>query len=268
MITVIRRGLGAALPLTLAATLAACGSATAPTAESEAASKVGDTVELVTLAKDSAAAQQAKKTAHLTMTLSGAQEGTIDADVDYGTTPPAMSMTMDVQGQAFDMLYVDKVLYLGGAAFAEMSGGKKWIKVDPDGDDQLSMMMRPYLDQVSSSLSNPAEQYAVPGVRATVKEVDGDQTTYTMTLTKAQLEQALNKQAEKTGAPVDKKTTAQLPAEAVYEMTLGKGGIPISATIDMGVVDTEIVYSKWGEPVNLKVPAASDVGTFQPPVQG
>ncbi|MGL5853167.1 MAG: hypothetical protein ACRCZD_20495 [Phycicoccus sp.] len=270
MISVIRRGLGAALSLAVAATLAACGSATAPAvgSGSGSAAKVGDTVELVALAKDSVAAQQAKKTAHMTMTLSGAQEGTIEADVDYGTTPPSMAMTMDVGGQAFDMLYVDEVLYLGGGVFAEATGGKKWVKVDPDGDDQLSTMMRPYLDQMSSSLSNPAEQYAVPGVRAKVKAVDGDRTTYTTTLTKTQLEEALRKQAEKSGAPVDAKATAQLPDQAVYEMTLGKDGIPVSATIDLGVVDTKVVYSKWGEPVDLEAPPASEVGTFEAPVQG
>ena len=269
----MKRTILSALALSGALALGACGSTTAGTgastgtsaeAPAAASAKVGDTVDLAELAARSSAAVKDKGTAHMTMDMG--TEGTMEADVDYGGEGPRMAMTMTTSGETLQMVYVDKVMYMGGASMAEMTGGKTWIKIDPAGDDMMSKMMGPVLTQMESAMGNPAEQLTVyKGAEATVKSVEGGVRTYTVTLTKEQLTAAMS--AQKEALPgLDEEGLKQIPEKGVtYDLSLDADDLPVAMSMDVSGQALTMTYSKWGEPVDVAAPAASDVGTFELP---
>ncbi|WP_030526803.1 hypothetical protein LG324_17635 [Phycicoccus jejuensis] len=273
----MKRTVLSVLALSGALVLGACGSSTNETssgsgsaASSSAAqetqaptAKVGDTVELKTLAEQSAAAVQAKKTAHMSMTTGS--EGTIEADLDYSGSSPKMAMDMSESGESFKVVYIDKVMYMGGDTFKEMAGGKPWIKIDPSADDAMSKMMGPMLSQMESAMANPTEQLKdVEGVTGTVTKVENGVTTYEVKLSKEQLAEMVKKQA--TSMPgVTEEALKQMPDGVSYEMSFDAEGLPQTVTTDLAGQKLVMKYSKWGEPVTVEAPPASEVGTFEMP---
>lgn len=265
--------------LSSALVLGACGSATSPTAapakSSAAASaeaaptdaKVGDTVPLKDIAAKSSKAVEEKGTAHLTTTTKDA--GATEADVDFTGSSPTMKMTMTEQGDTVDMVYVDKVMYMGGDSFTEMTGGKRWIKIDPKGEDMMSKAMGPLLSQMESSMGNPAEQLEAYGdAQAKVTKVEGGVTTYEITLSKAQLAAAVKKQTEALPG-ITEKALEKIPAEGLtYTMSIDADALPVTFSMDLAGEQLEMSYSKWGQKVDIEAPAASEVGTFQMPDLG
>lgn len=273
----MKRTVLSVLALSGALVLGACGSSTNETssgsgsaASSSAAqetqaptAKVGDTVELKTLAEQSAAAVQAKKTAHMSMTTGS--EGTIEADLDYSGSSPKMAMDMSESGESFKVVYIDKVMYMGGDTFKEMAGGKPWIKIDPSADDAMSKMMGPMLSQMESAMANPTEQLKdVEGVTGTVTKVENGVTTYEVKLSKEQLAEMVKKQATSMPGVTDE-ALKQMPDGVSYEMSFDAEGLPQTVTTDLAGQKLVMKYSKWGEPVTVEAPPASEVGTFEMP---
>ncbi len=263
----------AAVAAAAALALTGCGSstdtATTPSATVSQTSasptetaKAGDSVDFASVMAESTAAVKDKKSAHMTMSLGS--EGSIDADVDYASTPQSMKMTMDVGGEQMQMIYLDKVMYMGGETFAQMSGGKKWIKIDPKGTDPMSKQMAPMLAQIETSMANPVESLAaLKDVKATVKSSDSSGTTYSVTLTKAQLEEMSKSPG---GAPgVSSDDLDALPATVTYDLTIGTDKLPQKMVMEVSGQKMEMAFSKWGEPVSITAPPASEVGTFTMP---
>lgn len=267
-----------ALAVAGALALGACGSATTTepgtTATSSGASTsaaaegsggqsvaVGDVVPLAELAEKSAAAVKAKGTAHISQSAGGQQVST--GQIDYSGSVPRMAMTMSAEGQEVEIVYTDGVMYMGGAQFAALAGGKAWIKVDPDGTDQLSTMMAPTLRQMESSMTSPAEQLTAFGdVDATVSAVEGDRTTYAVKLTQEQLKKSVEAAAKGLPGGLNEAAVSQLPDGLSYTMTVGAGALPLEMVVDMPGSVMTMTYSKWGEPVTISAPPASEVGTF------
>lgn len=274
----MKRTIITALALSGALALGACGSTDADTgtkagtsqeAPAAASAKVGDTVDLAELGAKSSAAVKAKRTSHMTMDLGS--EGTAEADVDYSGASPKMAMSMTTSGEKLQIVYIDKVMYMGGESFAEMSGGKKWIKIDPNGKDMMSQMMGPMLGQMESSVSNPAGELAnLKGVKATVSKVDASGTTYAVKLTPEQIKEMVKNQAA--GIPGVSEDSLkkmiesnQMPDGLTYDLTIDAEGLPSTIVTGMKGATVKMTYSKWGEPVDVKAPAASEVGTFELP---
>lgn len=272
----MKRTVLSVVALSGALVLGACGSDAAPTgakastsaspsAAAEASgAKVGDVVALSDLAEKSSAAVKEKGTAHMTMTAPGA--GEIEADVDFSGASPKMSMSVAQEGESVDMVYVDKVMYMGGESFTELTGGKKWIKIDPDGDDMMSKMMGPLLGQMESSMGNPAEQLKAYGdADAKVTAVKDGITTYEVTLTKAQLSKAMKSQEEALPG-LSEEALKQIPDEGMtYSMSVDETYLPTTLEMELSGQAIDMEYSKWGEPVDITAPKASDVGTFEIP---
>ncbi|MBT9256369.1 hypothetical protein KMZ32_17660 [Phycicoccus sp. MAQZ13P-2] len=274
----MKRTVLSVLALSGALVLGACGSSTNETSTGSGSSsssaaaqetkaptaRVGDTVDLKTIAEQSSAAVKAKGTAHMTMKTTGQGAGTIEADADYSGDSPKMVMTVDEAGESFQMVYLDKVMYMGADSFKEMTGGKKWLKIDPSGDDPMSQMMGPMLDQMESTVANPTEQLKdVEGAEAKVSKVENGLTTYQVTLTKEQLSAMVKKQSGLPG--LTEEALKQVPDGVTYDMTLDAEGLPVTVDMDMGGEKMSITYSKWGEPVTVEAPPASEVGTFEMP---
>ncbi len=255
----------------LAATLglAACGSAdngsdpgakvgaSSSSAAKGTGAKTGDTVDFADVMTKSAQAVKDKKTGHMSMDL--ASLGAMEADVDYGSGSPAMSMTMEMSGQTMQILVVDKVFYMGGDMFSAMSGGKKWIKADPNGSDPFSKQLAPLFDQMDSMVANPAQQFAdMKGVKATVAKTDSSSTTYDVKLTKDELSKL---QLPGVGADAGK----SLPDGIEYSITLDKDQLPTLVETQVQGQSVKVTMSKWGEAVKIAAPPASQVGTFALP---
>ncbi len=269
----MKRTILTALALSGALALGACGSTDTDTGtkagssqEAPAASsaKVGDTVDLAELATKSSAAVKDKGTAFVAMELGA--DGVMEGGVDFSGASPKMSMTTKAEGETMQIVYLDKVMYMGGDSFADLTGGKKWIKIDPEGDDLMSKSMGPMLGQMESAIGNPAEALkAYEGAKATVTKVEEDATTYSVKLTKEQL--AAGVKAQAAGIPgVTEEALKQLPDGVTYEMKLSDGYLPMTVETDLGNGEKmTMIYARWGEPVDVKAPAASEVGTFQMP---
>lgn len=267
-----RRTIGA-LTLSGALALGACGSATTaepgasadvtssstPAAAEEISAKVGDVVDLKELSALSAAAVQAKGTAHLSETAAG--ERAMEGQVDYSQTSPRLSMSMKDATEAFQMIFVHGILYLGGPDATDSDPKKPWLKIDPSADDEFSTMMAPFITQVESAMSNPVEALA-PGVvsEGTVTAVDDDSMTYEVVLTKAQLTQAL-KAATKGLPGVTEQSIATLPETLTYTFSLTRDHLPLEMVVDLPEGSVTTTYSKWGEPVDIQAPPADLVDT-------
>lgn len=267
----MKRLLAVAAAATALTLTAACGSSDARSGSSASSSssakaaasvKVGDSVDLATVMAGSAEAVKEKKSAHMSMAMGST--GTAEADVDYGT-PTAMKMTMKVSGQAMNMILLDKTIYMGGEMFASMSGGKKWIKVDPEGTDPLSKQMAPLLEQMDSLTANPASQFAaLKGVKAKVTAADAGSTTYDVRLTKAQLEAQKNNSFPGLGD----KAGSSFPDGIEYTITLDKDSLPVSTKTTVEGQVVTVTMSKWGEAVDISAPPAGEVGTLTMPSSG
>ncbi len=269
----MKRTIITALALSGALALGACGSTdsgtgttagTSQEAPAAASAKVGDTVDLADIATKSAAAVKEKGTAYVAMELG--PDGVMEGGVDFSGASPKMSMTTESEGQTMQVVYLDKVMYMGGDSFKEVTGGKKWIKISADGDDLMSKTMGPMLGQMESAVGNPAEALkAYKGAKATVTKVQDGVTTYSVKLTKEQL--AAGVKAQGAGIPgLTEKALEQLPDGVTYELALGDDLLPRSVQTDLGNGEKmTMMYARWGEPVDVKAPAASEVGTFQMP---
>lgn len=269
----MKRTILTALALSGALALGACGSTdtgagsgTSQEAPAASAAKVGDTVDLAELATKSSAAVKDKGTAVVTTEMGG--DGTMEGGVDFGGKSPAMSLnlTLESGNQSTQVVLLDGVMYMGGDDYVELTGGKRWIKIDPEGKDMMSQMAGPMLEQMGSAFGNPAEALkAYEGAKGTVTKVEDGAVTYSVKLTKEQL--AAGVKAQAAGIPgITDKALEQLPDGVTYEMKLSDEYLPMTLQTDLGKGDKmTMIYSRWGEPVDIKAPAASEVGTFQMP---
>ncbi|GGL32114.1 hypothetical protein H9L10_10105 [Phycicoccus endophyticus] len=268
----MKRTIVSAVAVAGALALGACGStatetageaSTSAAAPAAAGGSVGDTVTLADLAASMSAAVKDKGSAHVQVEVP--DQGAMEADVDYSGDAPAMSMSTTQSGESVQVLYVDKVLYLSSDSMSEVAQGKKWLKIVPDGEDMMSQMMGSTLEQMESSMGNPADQLgALQDTPATVTDVDGDSVTYTVTLTKAQLKKQLQSKAE-TIPGLSEDSIEQLPDGVSYELTVDGESLPTALSMDVGGQTMTMTYSKWGEPVEVSAPPAAEVGSFEMP---
>lgn len=263
-----RRTIGA-LTLCGALALGACGSGTtdepgassssSASAPAAVSAKVGDVVDLKEISALSAAAVQAKGTAHLTQEIAG--EGAMQGQVDYTQSSPRMAMDMEDAGETFQMIFVDGILYLGGPDAADADPAKPWLKIDPTADDEFSTMMAPLIAQMESAMASPSEALDTNVVsEGTVTAVDADSTTYEVVFTKAQLTQALENATQ--GMPgVPDTSVAALPDTLTYTFTLTPDHLPLEMVVDLPDGAATTTYSRWGEPVDIEAPPAELVDT-------
>lgn len=261
---------GAALSASLA--LAGCGggSTTATSAGRSASTgsstsatmadvKVGDTVDFSTVAAEMTSAVQTKKTAHV---VTAGSAMTVAADISYDPAAPRMSLTADAGGQQqMQILLTGGALYLSGKAFSPLVAGKKWVKISANGTDTLSKELAPIFSQMSSSMGNPAAVMAkVPNAKATVKSVDATGTTYAVTITKEQL-QALESSDTAALGSLTGGALSQLPETLSYDYTVSSDHLPVRMVMKVGGSGVTMTFSKWGEPIRIQAPPASEVGT-------
>jgi hypothetical protein len=190
------------------------------------------------------AAMRAKKTAHMTMEL-GSSVGA-DADLRYSGTSTDMKMSMDMGPTKAVVILVD------GAMYMQQSAGGKFLKIDKNDPAMGSL-----LDQMSaigpeSSIS--AMKGAVQNVEYVGKKsIDGDDTDlYHVTVDTAAVAKGLGGMAAAAG---------DLPKSVTYDLYVDKEHLMRRVVMTVSKQTITMTVSKWGEPVDIAAPPASQVMT-------
>lgn len=247
---------GAATPVTPTGSLDVTAPATAPSTAAPAAG-TGDTVPLAELGKRTAAAAAEAGPVNITMTLED-EKLTGVMDMAEG----ASHLKGRIAGQDLDVIIVDKAIYLGGQLGAEASGGKKWVKISADGSDMLSAMLGPMLEKMTDQM-NVATMFEGLDADASVASVEGDLTTYEITLTSEQT-RAMTEKLLPSGTPVP---TGEMSSTILQ--TIDGNDLPTKVVIESTVggesVEAELTYSGWGTAETVTAPPAAEVGSFEMP---
>ncbi len=225
------QGVGpASAPASSASAAAPPVTSSAPASTSSSASAAGSAEEL---GERMAQAMVAAKSGKGTATASGV--ASLDLVMEFVFVDPTkmdMHATMKTSGMNLEMVVKGGVFYMKGLPTAA-TGGKAWIKADPNGTDAFSKQMSSQLQsigdprQITKSLSG--------GTAKLVGEENGLR-HYTVT-----------------GAP-------QVTAMEVY---LDKDERPAKFVVTASGITATAEYSDWGVPVTITEPPADQVGTMQ-----
>lgn len=201
-------------------------------------------------------AQLKAKTAHMSMAI-GAAGQTIkaDGDVQIGTTiaENAVSMSMNM-GSALPgklkMVLAKGSFYLN---FGQLTDNK-FAKIDlKDKNNPLSKQFGQLLDQMDPSTQFKQFEGALTSFeeKGSPISIDG---------VKAQPYQ-LELDTSKIAAFSDVPTSAAkgIPATLKYTMFVGPDNLLRRVTFDAAGSSSQIEFSKWGESVDIKAPAAADI---------
>lgn len=261
------RALGA-LALTATLVLSGCGDkkddsakgSDSSTGDSSSVGKdAGSDLTKDTFFTEVSKAQKKAGSSHVVMTTSLAgQDITAEGDMLVGDTAAetAMSMTMKLGSQGtMELRLVKNVIYLNFGPVTE----NKFAKVD------LNDKSNPLTQQYGSLVENfdPAAQVdaykdAVKSVtkKGDTQKIDGVETTpYVVVIDTSKV----------AGSSAD---AAKLPDDLTLTMYLGEDNLPrkveSSITASGTSVKTSMLYSKWGEKVDVKAPPASEVTDKNP----
>lgn len=213
--------------------------------------------------------QQATKSArsvHMIGTFQGAgQSLTLTADQELSGSASIADLTakmsIEMSGMgSVELRLVDGVAYMNVSKLA-MSGmlpqsNKPWIKVDltdPSGPFGSSFgQFSKSMDAASiGRLFTSASQLKELGPA----NIDGVQTTkYRVTID-------TSKAASGLGVPTTE-LGGRVPATLAFDVWLDTEGRPTQISANLSGASMTFTFSKWGEPVNVQAPPASQVGTF------
>ena len=184
--------------------------------------------------------------AHVSMSMSGSgQSLKMEGDTKLDAASPAMQLKMGMSGMNLEMLVVDKKVYVKGLPNQNAS---KWSVFDENSAIGKQM-------SESAASADPTKMYdqfekGVTKVKKVGTEtVDGEQMDkYALTL---DTKQAAGNLA---GA-----STAGLPATLDYLTWIDGKGHMRKVTFEVMGLKATVNMSKYGEPVEIKAPAAGDV---------
>ncbi len=257
---------GAALALVLGASAcgfsADAGTATAGTSTTAAAVapevdqvRVGDTVRAGELAGWTAAALRKEGTVRIEVT-SGSRVLTGELDVRGGA--PAYRIAGGSGADAVEVRWVGQACYLGGEPYRALTGGRRFLKVEPGGNDPMSRMLAPLLGTLRQAADPSALVARLGEVRATATAVDKDRVTWSLKVTAAQLEKATEALL---GEPLPAQAVERLQPVTLEQTLDGDGRLLSTRQRGGGAGDTTVRYSDYGARVDIQPPAAADVGT-------
>jgi len=183
------------------------------------------------MAKAMVAAKSGKGQATATGTAS------LDMTMEFVFVEPTkmdMHANMKTSGMNLEMVIKGGTFYMKGLP-AGVTGGKPWIKADPNGTDPFSKQMSTQLQ----SMGDPRQiTRSFSGGTAKLIGQEGDLTHYTVT-----------------GAP----------GGATVEIYVDKQDRPAKFVVTASGITANVAYSDWGAPVTVTEPPADQVGTMQSP---
>ena len=123
----------------------------------------------------------------------------------------------------------------------QMTGGKAWVKVDPNGTDEMSKALR----EGGSSSGDPQTMVnALKGGTATVVDTNGGNTHYRIT-----------------GLSISGATGTTM------DLTVDSKNLPVTSVVEASGAKVTTTYSDWGAPVTVTAPPADQVGTMSIPTK-
>jgi hypothetical protein len=247
----------AAVVLLAGLTLSACGDKDDSGDKSDAGSSGGGkTVELTqaNFSQVLADSQAKAKSAHITMTLGmGGQTIKAQGDVEVGSTPAdgAMAMTMDMgSSMKLDMRLVDQVFYMN---MGQMTEGK-YVKLDlTDDSSPIAKQYGQIMDQMDPAkqleqFKDALKSFEKKGEPQTIDGVKAQPYVVTVDTTKI-----------KAFKDLPAASASQIPDTIVYTMYVGPDDLPRRMEFELAGAKSTMDYTKWGEPVDIKAPAAGDI---------
>jgi hypothetical protein len=255
----IRRTAAAVIVLPAVLGLAACGQsetpapATGQTASQSSSAATTDAASSGQPYKDKAAFVAAMKaagknatSAHVTMDMDAAgQKIAITGDTKIDAANPAMKMSMDMgPSMKLDMILVDKKVYMKG--FPGLAAGK-WAAIDS------SSTMGKQLAQ-SLNQADPTKMYDQFGAAVSDVKYVGEDTVDGAKAFKYDL--TVDTKAMQAQMPSGDKT--KLPDTIKYTAWLDEKDQLRKVTFDLMGVKANMTMGKYGEPVDIKAPAAAD----------
>jgi hypothetical protein len=247
--------------------LVGCG--TQPAAQRS--SPKADTFE--DLATNIAAHTAAKPSVHFVLTMVAAgQSFTGDGDGKLGAQP-ALQLKMSVPPAGeLSMRLINDVFYL--KLPPGLASGKPWLRIDSNGNDQLSKTLGAGLRQLKQS-GDPSQSLKRFEGAAVItgkapEQLNGKATTrYSITIDMNKVAAAQNDPDLK--QMMDKALQAGVSTFPV-EVWVDQEYLPVRTTMDIPFknpntqqtdrVKISIDYSDWGKPIEISAPPADQVGTF------
>lgn len=262
------RGLIAAAASAVLLLTAGCGSAhkvadgdKSPTTTSSSHGSTAAALTSDTFIGTVTKAQLAAKTSHVEM-KGGAGGQTVDAvgDVAVGDSPSdaklAMTMKLGSVGD-IEMRLVDKVLYLD---MGTLTGGK-FAKIDlDDPSNPIAKSMGGLTGQLDPSQSLRGLEGAITSVKKSGPSVELDGVKaqpYTVVVDTAKMKGSLGDLAKSAGA-------GSMPKSLTYTYWVGSDNLPRKMTSDVAGSQVQILFTKWGEPVDVTAPAAAQITDKDP----
>ena len=172
--------------------------------------------------------------------VSGQSVTTTQSFVFTSPTQADSSGSTTIAGNTLEIRAVGGKVYMKGLP-AQLTGGKTWATVDPNGTDAVSQ-------QLKKAGSDPKQTVdAFKNGRATVTAVSGDNTTYQIT-----------------------GVTYGSVSDLTMEITVDGSGRPVTSKVTVpsdaaGAASVTVTYSGWGTPVTVTAPPPDEVGTLTLP---
>jgi hypothetical protein len=172
----------------------------------------------------------------------------------------AMSLTMTASGRHSRVIMLGDVYYMD---IGEKVQGRSWLKIDPKGKDQLSKSIAPMLAGLRQQTDVGAVPASYAGLTVTAspgQTVDGVHTVnYSLRQNSKQLIASLP------AAQRSLLASALAGMSSVTTFAVGPDWLPrrvVVVTTTKGKKSTmTIAYTRWGQPVTITAPPASDVIT-------
>lgn len=192
-------------------------------------------------------------TAHMSMTMSGAQASTMQGDVSYAAGNPSMQMTMSVPQASgkIEMRLVDKVLYM---QIPSVVPPGKFLAIDSrDTSSPLAKTFGSYTDQMDPMKSLQNLKGSIKSVKATGTEnIDGTPTTkYHVVVDTAK---ALAKL--KTQMP---QAAQSMPPTIEYDLFMDSKNLMRRMEFTLASMTMQMDLTRWGQRVDIAKPPASAI---------
>ncbi|GDY31277.1 hypothetical protein [Gandjariella thermophila] len=255
--------------------LAACGAKTESGTPVAAGGSAGSARGAATfgtvadLASAVATSSRSKQSAHFSTEVTTAQ-GTMKGTGVYRQDASGVSAqyTMSTPQGEMQMIVVPNAVYLKMARLAPVTGGKPWIKVTPDGTDPMSRALGGLLTamQEQADVTKAIDRIKAAGTitNTTRETVDGVSTThYTIKVDMAKLAEV---EPDPNLKQMYQAAIQQGLRTSDDDVWLNGDNLPVkfetSSAVNGQQVHGTASYTQWGEPVQITVPPADQVGQF------
>jgi len=202
----------------------------------------GERLNVGNLVATMLAAMREKKTAHMTMEIGSSISAA--ADVRYSTDATEMRMSMDMGPTKAVVILVD------GSVYMQQSAGSKFVKISKD---------TPGVGDMIDQLSGLSPSSSVAAMRGSLKKVEyaGTATVQGTKVEKYRVTADTSAMAKTLGG--GSAAMGDLPKTVTYDLYVDHDHL--MRRIDMKIADQSItmLVGKWGEPVDIKAPPASQI---------